>query len=173
MKVVLQGLMMSVLSIVLITVLSLGITQLYAKESNSGVQQQLPSQKELVDLFFAAARTGNNEVISEFLKHGFPVDVKNHAGFTPLMMATYYGHQPVVTTLIAHGANRCERDNKGHTALMGAIVKAEWAIARQLRKVDCDVNAKQNGLLTTEEFAQVFGQDQQLKKMLESYSQQQ
>lgn len=68
---------------------------------------QMTSQQELVDLFFAAAKIGNSEVINEFLKHGFPVDVRNKDGYTPLMMATYYGHQSIVTTLLKHGADRC------------------------------------------------------------------
>lgn len=50
---------------------------------------QMNSQQELVDLFFAAAKIGNSEVINEFLKHGFPVDVRNKDGYTPLMMATF------------------------------------------------------------------------------------
>lgn len=126
---------------------------------------QMNSQQELIDLFFAAAKSGNDDVINEFLKYGFPVNIKNHAGFTPLMMASYYGHQNIVTTLIAHGADRCARDNKGNTALMGAMFKLEWSIVKQLRKIDCDVNAKQTGQKTVEEFAKVIGQDQKLKQL--------
>ena len=127
---------------------------------------QMTSQQELVNLFFAAAKTGNEEVINEFLKYGFPVDVRNHEGYTPLMMATYYGHQPIVTTLLKYGADRCARDNKGNTALMGALFKMEFAIAKQLRQVDCDANAKKTGQKTTAEFAQVIGQEKQLQQII-------
>lgn len=126
--------------------------------AKSSEKVQMNSQQELIDLFFAAAKTGNDDVINEFLKHGFPVDVRNASGFTPLMMATYYGQQPIVTALLAHGADRCARDNKGNTALMGAMFKMEWAIAKQLRKVDCDANAQQTGQKTAEQFAREFGQ---------------
>lgn len=129
---------------------------------------QVTSQQELVDLFLAAAKIGNQEVIQEFLKHGFPVDVKNRQGFTALMMATYYGHQDVVTTLLKHGADRCLRDNKGNTALMGALFKMEFSIAKQLRQIDCDANVKQSGQKTTAEFAKVIGQEKQLQKIIES-----
>ncbi|WP_121972746.1 ankyrin repeat domain-containing protein [Acinetobacter stercoris] len=157
---------MSLLSSLIIAVLSLGITEIYAQGVNVPRQNNLnQSQQELIDLFFAAAKTGNNEVVQEFLSHGFPVDIKNKAGYTALMMATYYGHQPVVTTLLKYGSNRCLRDAKGHTALMGAIVKAEWSIAKQLRKVDCDVQSKRTGQLTAEEFAKQFGQEEKLKKL--------
>ena len=129
---------------------------------------QVTSQQELIDLFFAAAKTGNTEVIQEFLKYGFPVDVRNSDGYTPLMMATYYGHQPVVTLLLKHGADRCLRDKRGNTALMGALFKMEFAIAKQLRQVDCDANAKATGQKTTAEFAKVIGQDQKLKELIQS-----
>lgn len=81
------------------------------------------------------------------------------------MMAAYYGHQNIVTTLIAHGADRCARDNKGNTALMGAMFKLEWSIVKQLRKTDCDVNAKKTGQKTVEEFAKVIGQDKKFKQL--------
>lgn len=127
---------------------------------------QMTSQQELIDLFFAAAKIGNSEVINEFLKHGFPVDVRNKDGYTPLMMATYYGHQDIVTTLLAKGADRCARDNRGNTALMGALFKMEFAIAKQLRQVDCDAQAKKTGQKTTAEFAKVIGQEKQLQKII-------
>ncbi|WP_168384466.1 ankyrin repeat domain-containing protein [Acinetobacter indicus] len=150
--------------------LGLGTAPAWAQaDSFSATSQPVaPSAaQELIDLFFAAARSGQHDVIQEFLQHGFPVDVRNPAGFTPLMMATYYGHQPIVSTLLTYGADRCARDQKGHTALMAAIVKAEWGIARQLRQVDCDTHAAQTGQLTAEEFARVFGQQQQFQKLSE------
>lgn len=121
---------------------------------------------EVIELFFSAAKVGNTEVLQEFLKHGFPVDVQDHSGYTALMMASYYGQKEAVNVLIQHGANRCLRDKRGHTALMGAIVKAEWGIARQLRQVDCDANAGKDGQLTAEQFALQFGQQQRLKEIL-------
>ena len=132
----------------------------------SEAKLQMDSQQELNNLFFAAARIGNEEVINEFLKNGFPVDIRNVDGYTPLMMATYYGHQPIVTTLLKYGADRCARDKKGNTALMGALFKMEFSIAKQLRQVDCDANAKKTGQKTTAEFAKVIGQDKQLQKII-------
>ncbi|WP_298144022.1 ankyrin repeat domain-containing protein [uncultured Acinetobacter sp.] len=151
-------------SMLLTVALGLFAVSSQAQPIHTAVKQ--PAQQELIDLYFAAARTGKHEVIQEFLKHGFPVDIKNHDGYTALMMASYYGHQDIVTTLIEQGADRCLRDNKGNTALMGAIFKLEWSIAKQLKNVDCDVNAKQTGHKTVTEFAKVIGQDEKLQQLL-------
>ena len=151
-------------SMLLTVALGLFAASSQAQPTHTAVKQ--PAQQELIDLYFAAARTGNHEVIQEFLKHGFPVDIKNHDGYTALMMASYYGHQDIVSTLIEQGADRCLRDHKGNTALMGAIFKLEWSIAKQLKNVDCDVNAKQTGQKTVAEFAKVIGQDEKLKQLL-------
>lgn len=121
------------------------------------------AEQELVALFFAAAKTDQQEVIAEFIQHGFPVDIQNQDGYTALMLATYYGHHKVVSQLLAAGANRCLRDKRGHTALMGAIVKAEWSIARQLNQQDCD--AEKHSALTAEQFAQYFGQLDKFKQL--------
>ncbi|MGA6137510.1 ankyrin repeat domain-containing protein [Acinetobacter dispersus] len=121
--------------------------------------------EEVVELFFSAAKVGNIEVLQEFLKHGFPVDIQDHSGYSALMMASYYGQKDAVKTLLQHNANRCLRDKRGHTALMGAIVKAEWSIAKQLRQFDCDINAEKTGQLTAEQFAIQFGQQQRLKQI--------
>ncbi|ENX56276.1 MULTISPECIES: ankyrin repeat domain-containing protein [Acinetobacter] len=121
--------------------------------------------EEVVELFFSAAKVGNIEVLQEFLKQGFPVDIQDHSGYSALMMASYYGQKDAVKTLLQHNANRCLRDKRGHTALMGAIVKAEWSIAKQLRQVDCDINAEKTGQLTAEQFAIQFGQQQRLKQI--------
>lgn len=159
MRTLLNVVMMSCASIVLMTVLALGMTKAYAQEAQP-IDQENAAQNELVDLFFAAAKTGNLEVIDEFLKNGFPVDVRNQTGYTALMMASYYGHQDIVVSLLSNGANRCLRDNKGNTALMGAIFKLEWSIVKQLRQVDCDIEAKKQGLKTAEDFVKVLGQEQ-------------
>lgn len=126
---------------------------------------QMTSQQELIDIFFDAAKTGNQEVITEFLKNGFPVDIRNQAGYTALIMASYYGQLDTVKTLIEYGADRCARDDKGNTALMGAMFKLEWAVVKQLRKTDCDVNAKKTGQKTVEEFAKIIGQDKKFNQL--------
>ncbi|MCH7313858.1 ankyrin repeat domain-containing protein [Acinetobacter sp. ANC 3882] len=132
--------------------------------------EQSNGSEEVVELFFSAAKVGNVEVLQEFLKYGFPIDIQDHSGYSALMMASYYGQKDAVKILLQHHANRCLRDKRGHTALMGAIVKAEWSIAKQLRQVDCDIYAEKTGQLTAEQFAIQFGQQQRLKEIQPSPS---
>ncbi len=117
----------------------------------------------LEEYFFNAAKIGETEVLTEFLEKGFPVNLRNSQSYTALMMATYYGNKKVVEILLNNGANACLKDKRGHTAMMGAIVKAEWAIAKRLYKEDCK-QAHSSGK-TLQQFAAVFGQTDKLKKL--------
>lgn len=117
---------------------------------------------ELTDYFFAAARIGDADVLKMFLEHGYPVNTINAQSYTALMTATYYGHAQAVDLLLAHGADACIRDKRGHTAMMGAVVKAEWKIARTLYRIDCEAQPEQQGVKTLAEFAEVFGQTEKL-----------
>ncbi len=118
---------------------------------------------QLTAYFFSAAKTGEVEVLTEFLNNGFPVDQRNGQSYTALMMATYYGHKNAVETLLDSGANACLKDKRGHTAMMGAIIKAEWGIAKRLYKEDCK-KAHSSGK-TLAQFAAVFGQTDKLQAL--------
>jgi hypothetical protein len=140
--------------------LSAGINT--AQASSNDIPDPTPAQQQLTDYFFAAARSGNSEVLNEFLAAGFPVNLQNSDSYTALMTATYYGHAQAVELLLSYGADACIRDKRDHTAMMGAIVKAEWGIARTLYRIDCDNQAGQQNMKTVEEFAAVFGQSEKL-----------
>ncbi|MFA0811422.1 ankyrin repeat domain-containing protein [Microbulbifer epialgicus] len=121
---------------------------------------------ELSQYYFAAARVGDIEVLSEFSEAGFPLDLKNPKGYTALMIATYNGNEAAVDYLHGRGANACVEDRHGNTALMAAIFRGEFAIARTLLKRECDITQVNKAGYTAEDFAQVFGR-KQLKQLLE------
>lgn len=139
-------------------------------------QVQDPLQ-QLTSYFFAAARTGDTLVLNEFLQQGFPVDQRNHQSYTALMVATYAGQQTAVELLLKQGADACLRDKRGHTAMMGAIVKAEWTIGKILYPIDCKedtlVNAKtpvtDKEKMTVAQFAEVFGQSEKLQRLAKEF----
>ncbi len=131
------------------------------------------AQADLNRYFFAAARTGDTVVLQEFLQAGYPVNQPNDASYTALMIAAYQGQATAVDLLLQAGADACIRDKRGHTALMGAMIKAEWRIARQLYAIDCDQgnSAKATDAITDKnqmtaaQFAEKFGQSEKFKAL--------
>lgn len=119
--------------------------------------------EQLVNYYFSAAKTGQTDVIEEFVNNGFPINLTNKKSYTALMMATYYGHTQTVDRLLALGADACIRDKRGNTAMMGAIVKAEWAIAKKLYHHTC--KASNSNQKTVEQFAEKFGQTDKLNAL--------
>ncbi|QFI37422.1 ankyrin repeat domain-containing protein [Moritella marina ATCC 15381] len=120
---------------------------------------------ELTPYYHAAARTGDDEVVIEFLNAGLPIDIKNHKGYTALMIATYNGNRSIVNTLIKRGTDVCAEDNKGNTALMAAIFRAEFTIAKMLLKSDCDANQQNKAGQTAVMYATLFGR-KELRSLL-------
>ncbi len=146
---------------------------LFLASVSQAEEQVQDSFEQLTSYFFAAARTGDLVVLNEFLQQGFPVDQRNSQSYTALMVATYAGQQQAVELLLKQGADACLRDKRGHTAMMGAIVKAEWSIGKILYPIDCKedksvdptspVTDKQK--MTVAQFAEVFGQSEKLQQL--------
>lgn len=126
----------------------------------------------LMDYFFAAARTGNVEVLKQFIESGFPVDQRNSQSYTALMVAAYHGQLQATAALLKHGANACLQDKRGNTAIMGAVIKAEFAIVKQLYQHECDAKLTNKSGMTLEEFAWYWGQEDKLKDVSEATKQQ-
>lgn len=145
------------LFIILITVLSFNSVAVESAQTDTQSQYD-----NLLAYYFAAARTGDEQVIEQFVTAGIPIDSYNNKGYTALMIATYHGHQNTVNSLLNLGANACLKDNRGNTALMAAIFRGEFSIAKTLVSLDCDTNHANKAGQTAEQFAQTFGQDKVL-----------
>ena len=133
---------------------------LYASEEKLGTEYQ-----SLVTLFFDAARIGDNEVVEAFVSQGFPIDQRNNQSYTALMVAAYQGNRETVRYLLDAGANACLQDKRGNTALMGALIKREVGIAKDLYQADCSPELRNKSGLNLKEFAEVFGQSDVLKSL--------
>lgn len=127
----------------------------------------------LYNYFFAAARSGEVSVLDEFIKAGFPIDVRNGQTYTALMIAAYQGQSEAVMSLLKGGADACLRDKRGHTALMGAVIKGEWRIAKTLYAIDCDLKSNSRTdepvtdklSMTATQFAERFGQGERFRAL--------
>ncbi|WP_339386460.1 ankyrin repeat domain-containing protein [Vibrio caribbeanicus] len=121
--------------------------------------------QDLVELFFDAARVGDNEVLETFVSQGFPIDQRNNQSYTALMVAAYGGNKESVSLLLDLGANACLQDKRGNTALMGALIKREVAIAKDLYQADCSPDLRNKAGLNLEEFAKIYGQSEVLQSL--------
>ncbi|MFS1932014.1 ankyrin repeat domain-containing protein [Vibrio splendidus] len=121
--------------------------------------------QSLVGLFFDAARIGNNEVVDAFVSQGFPVDQRNNQSYTALMVAAYQGNRETVRLLLDSGANACLQDKRGNTALMGALIKREISIAKDLYRAECSPELRNKAGLNLKEFAEIYGQSNVLKSL--------
>ncbi|MDC5870398.1 ankyrin repeat domain-containing protein [Vibrio europaeus] len=119
--------------------------------------------QSLVELFFGAARIGNNEVVDTFVSQGFPIDQRNNQSYTALMVAAYQGNRETVRLLLDSGANACLQDKRGNTALMGALIKREIGIAKDLYQAECSPELRNKAGLNLKEFAETYGQSNVLK----------
>jgi ankyrin repeat protein len=121
---------------------------------NITAQEKQSSQKELEKAFFHGARTSNIEILNEFLASGVDVNYQGENGYTAMMIASYNGQKSAVEFLLKKDADLCAKDNRGNTALMGAIVAGEDEIAKLLiDKEKCDSLTRKRTL----EFASRFG----------------
>ncbi|WP_454440573.1 ankyrin repeat domain-containing protein [Vibrio bathopelagicus] len=121
--------------------------------------------QSLVGLFFDGARIGNNEVVDAFVSQGFPVDQRNNQSYTALMVAAYQGNRETVGLLLDSGANACLQDKRGNTALMGALIKREISIAKDLYQAECSPELRNKAGLNLKEFAEIYGQSNVLKSL--------
>lgn len=147
---------------VLVSLLIAPYGLLHATEPSINTQEEYQS---LITLFFAAARTGNNEVVEEFLAAGFPINQRNPESYTALMVAAYQGNAQTVDLLLHSGANACLQDKRGNTALMGALIKREIQIARTLYQAECVEDIRNKSGLSVQEFAELYGQSETLKML--------
>ncbi|GIU34149.1 ankyrin repeat domain-containing protein [Shewanella schlegeliana] len=128
------------------------------------VNSQTEQMRLLVDYFFAAARTGDIEVLNHFIEAGFPIDQRNNQSYSALMVAAYNGQAQATSVLLEHGANACLQDKRGNTAMMGAVIKAEFGIVKQLYSQECDAELTNKSGITLQEFAQYWGQSSKLRE---------
>ncbi|MEU6393821.1 ankyrin repeat domain-containing protein [Streptomyces sp. NPDC046939] len=114
-----------------------------------------PEQTErVVALALDLAREGNTAELTEFVRHGLPVDATDAQANTLLMLAAYHGHADTVRALLALGADPDLPNDRGQVALAGALFKGADDVVAVLVEAGADLD---KGTPTAREAATMFG----------------
>jgi ankyrin repeat protein len=102
-----------------------------------------PALIELANALLDAARQGDGATVRAFLDRGAPVNLRDSAGNTPLMLAAYHGHADLVGELAA----------RGESPLAGAAFKGFTDVAAALLEAGADPSlGEPSGLATAQYF---------------------
>ncbi|MFJ8808765.1 ankyrin repeat domain-containing protein [Streptomyces sp. NPDC102490] len=116
-----------------------------------------PEQTErVVAIAMDLAREGGTEQLLEFVAHGLPVDVRDPAGNTLLMLAAYHGHADTVAALIRHGGDPDLRNDRDQSPIAGALFKGADDVVTVLLRAGADLDS---GTPTARAAAAMFGRD--------------
>lgn len=127
----------------------------------------LPSAQRIQELLFDAARLGRVDVIPALLGVGADVNARDGAGHTPLILASYHGHENATAVLLAAGAQVDHPDAmRGNTALMGVAFKGHAGIAGQLLAAGAEPNRTNNAGQTALMMAALFGRSAIVDQLL-------
>lgn len=85
-----------------------------------------------------AARAGDAPVVLSLVDRGAPVDLRDSAGNSALMLAAYHGHAALVRELAARGADVDLLNDRGQSPLAGAAFKAFVDVAEVLLAAGAD-----------------------------------
>lgn len=83
-----------------------------------------------------AAFAGHGKVAILLLDLGADIDARSTNGSSPLMMAVYEGHEQLVRQLLARGADRSLKNDRGEGAVEWAFKYQRLAIARLVEAPD-------------------------------------
>jgi len=113
---------------------------------NAMQAQTRPAELDDATLAFAehvfhAARIGDSVRLGHLLSQGMPADLRNHAGDSLLMLASYHGRLAATSVLLDHGADAQLANRRGHTPLAGAAFKGDLPMVRLLVERGTDVES--------------------------------
>ncbi len=117
------------------------------------------THEQVAALYFDAARTGQADLLEQFLDAGADPNGSNGSGYTPLILASYNGHDAATAVLLRRGADPNLADAKGSTALCGVAFKGDIALARRLLEAGADIDTPNHVGRTPLMFAVMFGRE--------------
>ena len=107
--------------------------------------------------WFDAARAGRVDILRALYEAHYPINSQTQRGYTAVILAAYNQKPEALAYLLSIGADACQRDGNGNTALMGAIYKGHADVARTLLEAPCPIDQINHAGETALAFAALFG----------------
>lgn len=95
-----------------------------------------------------AAAHGNLAILKQNINANVDMNIKDHNGYTPLMIATYHNNYNIVYHLLKEGANIDIQGNDGRTALILATCNMNTKIIKILLQYHPNKNIEDNSGFT-------------------------
>lgn len=119
---------------------ALGCTDTVEQLLREGANIETRARDDNSTVLIVASSNGHNDIVKILLDHmrrnqkrSHFIESKDSIGLTALMHAAMKGHEEVVETLLADGANREAENDDGWTALSYASLKGHTRIVDRLR----------------------------------------
>lgn len=120
---------------------------------------------------FDFARSGDLQGLAELIQKDPLIDfnIKNHKGYSPLMLSIYNGQDVFSEALLRGGADPNSKDNVGNTILMGAAFKGNISLINLLISYGADPKMTNEAGMTALDWAQTFGRHEAVKLFTEKF----
>lgn len=119
-------------------------------QQSPAVSSLPPEALDLAAKLFDMARQGQTASLAAYLDAGIPINIRNAAGDTFLMLAAYYNHPELVEFLAERSADANILNDKGQSPVAGAVFKDHTAVVRLLvEKAGADIRAGRPNAMET------------------------
>lgn len=129
-------------------------------EGADAYDKAVQSGRQLVALMIAEAaatyaiETDNLSELMKAIKRGAYINIRNNAGWTPLMFAVAEGEPNIVSVVLEHGPDLNRTENDGWNALHFAAARGNVDIVRLLLKAGMDAKATTSDDRTARQIAE-------------------
>ncbi len=122
----------------------------------SSIDYNVLLYKDCLETMFDNIRNSENQMVYEFIEHGYPLNDKNKKGWDLIIVATYFGNQEIFDLLIQKGVNIQTTNYRKTNLLMYALnpieEKANSYFFDRLIELGLDENATDVQGISTKEW---------------------
>ena len=127
---------------------------------------RLDNQKSKISLHQAVSK-GNEKCILQYIENGSDLNMKDHKGLTPLLLALKHNQLEIAKILIKHGADIELANKEGRTPLHFAIELGSIELTKVILEKNADINSATKEGITPLHLAIELGSMELSKAILE------